>query len=142
MSTQLFYVLVMCCEASALGPLARAGDPEGAAGWRWLVNEHEPDTARCHASLLLQILSYAFSDDTQGSLDTLDLIQKHEPSKGTPLAEPPKVALVRSQGRGRARCDSTRVHRSAGGPQQNAHESNADEHRADIGGLDKDNGKD
>ena len=91
MNTQLLCVLVMCC-GSALRTLERAVDTEGATGW---VREHEPDTAGRHASLLLRILSYAFTDDTRGSLDTLDLhVQKHESSTGTPLAEPLKVALV------------------------------------------------
>ena len=48
-----------------------------------------------HASLLFQTLSYAFTDDTHGSLDTLDLpVQQYESNTGTPLAEPLKVALV------------------------------------------------
>ena len=59
------------------------------------MKEHEPDTAGRHASLLLQILSCAFIDDTRGSLDTLDLlVLKYESSKGIPLAEPLEVALV------------------------------------------------
>ena len=74
MSTQLFHVLVMCCESGALNTLERAGDTEGAIGCRWLMEEHEPDTAGRHASLLLQILSYAFTDNTRGSLDALDLL--------------------------------------------------------------------
>ena len=61
--------------------MKRAGDTEGATGWRWLVEEHEPDIAGLHASLLAD--------------DTLDLlIQKYESSTGTPLAEPLKEALV------------------------------------------------
>ena len=55
MSTQLLHVLVMCCESGALRTLERAGDTEGATGWRWVVKEHEPDTAGRHAPLLLQI---------------------------------------------------------------------------------------
>ena len=39
-----------------------------------MVKERELDTAGRHASLLLQILSYAFTDDTRGSLDTFDLL--------------------------------------------------------------------
>ena len=59
------------------------------------MKEHEPDTAGRDASLFLQLLSYAFSDNTRGSLDTLNLlVQKYESSTGTPLAEPLKVALV------------------------------------------------
>ena len=37
------------------------------------VKEQKPDTARRHASLFLQNLSYAFTNDTRGSLDTPDL---------------------------------------------------------------------
>ena len=82
----------MCCESGALRILKRAGDTEGAIGWRWLVKEHEPDTTGRHASLMLQILSYACTDDTRGSLDTLDLlVQEYESSTGTQLAEPLKV---------------------------------------------------
>ena len=59
------------------------------------MKEHASDIAGLHASVLLQIFSYAFTDDTRGSLDTLDLlVQKYESSTGTPLAEPLKVALV------------------------------------------------
>ena len=53
------------------------------------MKEHEPDTARRHASLLLQILSYAFTENTRGSLDTLDLlVHRYEPRTRTPRAEP------------------------------------------------------
>ena len=51
------------------------------------MKEREPATAGRHASLLLQILFHAFTNDTRGSLDTLDfLVQKYEPSTGTPLS--------------------------------------------------------
>ena len=60
-----------------------------------MLKEREPDTAGRRASLFLQILSCASTDDTRDSLDTLDLlVQKYEPSTRTPLAEPLKVALV------------------------------------------------
>ena len=45
MSTHIFYFFVLCCCSGALKTLERAGDTEGATGWRWLVKEHEPDTA-------------------------------------------------------------------------------------------------
>ena len=62
------------------------------------MKEHEPDTARRHVSLLLQILFYAFTEDTRGSLDTSDLsVQRYESSTETPLAEPLKVALVQRE---------------------------------------------
>ena len=84
--------LSLCCESGALRTLERAGDTEGAIGWRWFVKAHEPDTAGHHAS---QILSFGFTGDTHGSLDTLHLlVLKYESSTGTPLAEPLEVALV------------------------------------------------
>ena len=43
------------------------------------MKEHEPDTACRHASLLLHILSCAFTDDTRGSLHC---VQKYESSTG------------------------------------------------------------
>ena len=92
---QLFCVLFMCCEPGALRSLERTRDTEGASVRRWLVKEHAPDTAGRHASVLLQILSYTFTDETRMTFDTLDLlVQKYEPSTSAPLAVPLKVALV------------------------------------------------
>ena len=88
MRTQLFYVLVMCCEVGALKTLQRARDTEGATGWKSLKKQHEPRTAGRHPSLLLQVRSYNFTDDTSGSLDTLDLlVQKYESSTGPALGD-------------------------------------------------------
>ena len=56
------------CESGVLRTLERAGDAEGATRWRWLVKEQEPDIAGRHASLPLQILSYAVTDDTKVAL--------------------------------------------------------------------------
>ena len=75
--------------------LEHAGDNKGAYGWRRLVREYEPDTAVRHASLLLEILSFEFSDDMRGSLDTLDLlIMRYEDATKDTVSEPLKVALV------------------------------------------------
>ena len=52
----------------------RAGASAGAVMWRCLFKEHEPDTAGRDASLFLQILSHCVTDDTRGSLDSLDLL--------------------------------------------------------------------
>ena len=96
LSTQLYYMLVLQTENTALRLLEHAGDNEGAYGWRGLVQEYEPDTAGRHASLLLEILSYEFSDDTRGSLDTLDLlIMRYEDATKDTVSEPLKVALPR-----------------------------------------------
>ena len=46
------------------------------------MTEDAPDTAKCQASLLLQILSSNFTDDTRGALDSVDLVlQKYESSR-------------------------------------------------------------
>jgi hypothetical protein len=95
MSTQLYYMLVLQTENTALRMLEHAGDCEGAYGWRRLVREYEPDTAGRHASLLLEILSFEFTEDTRGSLDSLDLlIMKYEDATKDTISEPLKVALV------------------------------------------------
>ena len=131
----------MCCESGAVRTLERARDTYGATGERWLVKEHEPDTAGRHASLLLPILSYAVTDDTRGSLDTLDLlVQKFESSTGTPLLEPHKVALLQRKIKGTDVLNHLVMHASPvtkyasihqvridlrRGPQHHADESNA-----------------
>ena len=95
LSSQLYYILVMSCEGPALRTLERAGDGEGALAWRWMVAEHEPNTAGRHATLLLEILAFSFTEDTRGSLDSLDLlITKYEQMTNDFLAEALKVALV------------------------------------------------
>ncbi len=95
MSTQLYYMLVLQTESTALRLLEHAGGCEGAYGWRRLVREYETDTAGRHASLLWEILSFEFSEDTRGSLDSLDLlIMKYEDATKDTISEPLKVALV------------------------------------------------
>ena len=108
MSTQLFHVPVMCCDASALTMLLRASDTDGATGWRWL----EKRTRHCRTSW---IPSHVFVD-TRGSLDTLDLlIHQYESSTGTPLAEPLKALVQRAGDTDAGPLDSTRTrdHRAA-----------------------------
>ena len=86
MSVQLFYVLVVCCESGAQRrTLERAGRHRKS---QWVEVVGEGTRTRHCRTLLLQILSYAFTDETRGSLDTLDvLLQKYESFAGTPLAE-------------------------------------------------------
>ena len=96
MSTQLYYMLVLQTESTALRLLEHAGDCEGAYGWRRLVRGYEPDTAGRHVSLLLEILSFEFSEDIRGSLDSLDLlIMKYEDATKNTITEPMKADLVR-----------------------------------------------
>ena len=68
--------------------IERAGASAGAVMWRCLFKEHEPDTAGRDASLFLQILSHCVTDDTRGSLDSLDLlIQMYATSMGAAVAD-------------------------------------------------------
>ena len=86
MNTQLFHVLVMCCGTVALGTLERADDAAGATGWRWLVKEHEPGPAGLHASLLLQILSCAFTDGMRNDFVPVNFVMLVHcgPTRGRP----------------------------------------------------------
>ena len=59
------------------------------------MREHEPDTAGRHASLLLHLPSYSFTDDTRGSLDTLNFSSRSmKPAREQQLSNLCKVALV------------------------------------------------
>ena len=78
MSTQLFFVLVMCCESSALRTLERAGDTDGSTGWT-AVGEG-PRTRHCRDSRVVA-LADPVSGNTRGSLNALVLlVEKYESS--------------------------------------------------------------
>ena len=88
---------IKCFAAGALRTLERAGDTEGGTGWRWSVTEDAPDTAKCQESLLLQILSSNFTDDTRGALDSVDPVIQNEsstePAPGDALHSIPHVRI-------------------------------------------------
>eukprot|EP00971_Amphidinium_carterae_P307119 6103587-Amphidinium_carterae.1 len=69
-SSTLYYLLAMLLEGRAQTMLTNTPTGQGYELWRRLVREYEPRTGSRSASLLVQILSFAFdSSDLADSLE-------------------------------------------------------------------------
>eukprot|EP00971_Amphidinium_carterae_P333931 6468960-Amphidinium_carterae.1 len=73
-STQLYYLLIMCCRDSALTRIVNVGVSEGLLAWRALCRHHNPSSAARHASLLLDLLAFSFEGDVQARLEEYDRV--------------------------------------------------------------------
>ena len=63
MSTSLYYMLVFLTKQRALDKVQSAGEGEGAAAWRCLVEHWEPKSRSRWTSMLLGILNTKFRGD-------------------------------------------------------------------------------
>ena len=87
-STQLYYMLVMLCNGTALTRVVNAGAQEGLEAWRCSVLHHEPTSLTRSAGLLQVLLNFRFEGETAARMAQFDRdIDGYEKASGETFPE-------------------------------------------------------
>ena len=94
-SCQLYYVLAMLCKGRSQDKVELAGEGEGAALWRSLLEEYEPRYRSRTTCLMQKLLTFRFDGDVLASLERFDrAVKVYEKSSGRALDQIIKMGVV------------------------------------------------
>ena len=97
-SRQLYYILLMLCQSTALNIVVNAGELQGCIAWRRLHQRYEPKAKTRFAGQMLELLSWSFDGDLQGRLELFERhLARFENDSKEKMSDPIKIGIVLRQ---------------------------------------------
>ena len=95
---QLYYILLMLCQSTALNIVVNAGELQGCIAWRRLHQRYEPKAKTRFAGQMLELLSWSFDGDLQGRLELFERhLARFENDSKEKMSDPIKIGIVLRQ---------------------------------------------
>ena len=95
---QLYYILLMLCQGTALNIIVNAGELQGCVAWRRLHQRYEPKATTRFAGQTLELLSWSFDGDLQGRLELFERhLARFENDPKEKMSDPVKIGIVLRQ---------------------------------------------
>ena len=95
---QLYYILLMLCQGTALNIIVNAGELQGCIAWRRLHQRYEPKAKTRFAGQMLELLSWSFDGDLQGRLELFERhLARFENDSKEKMSDPIKIGIVLRQ---------------------------------------------
>ena len=97
-SRQLYYILLILCQSTALNIVVNAGELQGCIAWRRLHQRYEPKAKTRFAGQMLELLSWSFDGDLQGRLELFERhLARFENDSKEKMSDPIKIGIVLRQ---------------------------------------------
>ena len=97
-SLQLYHLLIMTCQGSALNRVVNSGQSQGLKAWRSLTQFYDPNSKPRKVALLMELLSFSFEGDLTSRIESYEReLQRYHSLSGRDLDEDVKVGIVLKQ---------------------------------------------